>query len=247
MSRRVVITGAASGIGLESARLFMAAGDHVVVSGRRQESLDEAAASLEGQGSFEVIQADVTDQAAVDTLFATPADVVVANAGVCIQSRLDDPQSDDVWHRTMDVNLNGVYYVLRAAARSMANGGSIVTVSSNLGKNARAGYEAYTASKHAVLGLTKCVALELAPRQIRVNSVCPGWVDTPMAWKDSVESARRQGVDVHEFRTKAISGIPLGRMVTSVDVANLILWLSSNAASAVTGQAYNVACGEFFN
>ncbi len=245
--RRVVITGAASGIGLASAKYFLSLGDHVVVSGRTGHSLDAAADALSGLGSVETMIADVTDPTAVAALFETPADVVVANAGVCIQARLDDENSDDVWHRTMDVNLNGVYHVVKAAAREMADGGSIITVSSNLGKNARAGYEAYTASKHAVLGLTKCVALELAPRQIRVNAVCPGWVDTPMAWKDSVETARRTGTDVEAFRTGAISNIPLGRMVTSEDVANLIGWLASDGASAVTGQSYNVACGEFFN
>jgi NAD(P)-dependent dehydrogenase (short-subunit alcohol dehydrogenase family) len=245
--RRVVITGAASGIGLASARFFLGAGDHVVVGGRTAESLRAAADALDGLGSFETQIADVTDAAAVSRLLETPADVVVANAGICVQARLDDENSDDVWHRTMNVNLHGVYHVLKAAAATMADGGSIVTVSSNLGKNARAGYEAYTASKHAVLGLTKCVALELAPRQIRVNAVCPGWVDTPMAWKDSVETARRQGTDVDSFRSQAIAGIPLGRMVVAEDVAQLIGWLASEGASAITGQSYNVACGEFFN
>ena len=150
-------------------------------------------------------------------------------------------------HRTMDVNLNGVYYVLRAAARSMANGGSIVTVSSNLGKNARAGYEAYTASKHAVLGLTKCVALELAPARFGVTPSAQAGLIRRWPGKTASNRLGDRGSMYTSFAPRRSPGIPLGRMVTSVDVANLILWLSSNAASAVTGQAYNVACGEFFN
>ena len=164
MTRRVVITGAASGIGLASAQHFLRQGDHVVVSGRTEHKLAAAADSLAGLGSFETAVVDVTDPAAVASLFEVPADVVVANAGICQQARLDDENSDDVWRRTLDINVNGVYWVVKAAAANMSEGGSIITVSSNLGKNARAGYEAYTASKHAVLGFTKCVALELAGR-----------------------------------------------------------------------------------
>ncbi|MFW5967701.1 MAG: SDR family NAD(P)-dependent oxidoreductase, partial [Persicimonas sp.] len=192
---------------------------------------------------------DVTVQQDVEALVEEigPLDVLVANAGICRQARLDDDDSDQVWHETMDVNVNGVYYCLKAAAKTMPEGGSIVTVSSGLGKNARAAYEAYTASKHAVLGLTKCVALELAERNIRVNAVCPGWVDTPMARADSAESARRRGIDTEAFRAEALEGIALGRMVDPEDVAHLIRWLCSDEASAITGQSYNISCGEFFN
>jgi len=245
--KRVVITGGSSGIGLETARLFGQAGCHVVVTGRSQSKLDAAAESLEGHGQFEFISVDVTDADAVARLFEKPADIVVANAGVCMQARLDEDESDQVWRETMDVNVNGVYYVLKYASLNMPNGGAMVTVSSGLGKNARAGYEAYCASKHAVLGITKCVALELAPRNIRVNAVCPGWVDTPMSRGDCAVTAERQGIDVDKFRTNAVAGIPLGKMVMPVDVAELIHWLSSNQSAAITGQSYNISCGEFFN
>ncbi|MFW6058213.1 MAG: SDR family NAD(P)-dependent oxidoreductase, partial [Persicimonas sp.] len=225
--------------------------DTVHICARNTDRLAAAKAELAGsdQGAVETHQLDVTDQAAVEALIDRigPLDVLVANAGVCRQARLDDEKSDEVWHQTMEVNVHGVYYCVKAAAKTMPDAASIVTVSSGLGKNARAAYEAYTASKHAVLGLTKCVALELAPRGIRVNAVCPGWVDTPMSRADSAEGARRAGVETAAFRQQAIDGIPLGRMVEPADVAGLIRWLASNEASAITGQSYNISCGEFFN
>ena len=246
MSRNILITGGSSGIGLETARAFVENGDTVHIASRSADKLEAAKAEL---GDVEAHQLDVTDQAAVDRLIAHigPLDVLVANAGVCLQARLDDDDTDRVWQTSMDVNVNGVYYCLKAAQKTLKDGGSIVTVSSGLGKNARAGYEAYTASKHAVLGLMKCVALELAPRGIRVNAVCPGWVDTPMSRADSAEGARRAGLATEEFRAQAIDGIPLGRMVEPADVAELIAFLCSSKASAITGQSYNIACGEFFN
>lgn len=251
MPRTILITGGSSGIGLETARAFVANGDDVHIASRSAQKLQTAKQELADShgGHVTTHPLDVTDQAAVDALFVElgALDVLVANAGVCLQARLDDANTDEVWRTTMDVNVNGVYYCLKAAQKTLVDGGSIVTVSSGLGKNARAGYEAYTASKHAVLGLTKCVALELAPRGIRVNAVCPGWVDTPMSRGDSAEGARRAGVEVDEFRQEAIAGIPLGRMVEAEDVAELIAFLCSSKARAITGQSYNIACGEFFN
>ncbi len=251
--RRVIITGAGSGIGLASAQAFLERGDDVVLAGRTLSKLKLAREGfaadglLAGSGSCELATVDVSDPDSVKSLFAQRADVVVANAGVCRQARLDDDNADEVWREAMDINLNGVYFVVKEAARDMAAGGSIVTVSSNLGKNARAGYEAYTASKHAVLGLTKCVALELADRKIRVNAVCPGWVNTPMARADAAITAAQLGVETEQFKRDAVAGIPMGRMVEAREVAVLIRWLASDEASAITGQAYNVACGEFFN
>lgn len=254
MARKILITGGSSGIGLESARAFLATGevgDHIFICARDAHRLRAAQAELEalGTGKVSAHVLDVSDQDAVEALFDQlgPLDVLVAAAGVCEQARLDDAQSDQVWHRAMHINVHGAYYCVKAAARQMPDGASIVTVSSGLGKNARAGYEAYTASKHAVLGLTRSVALELAPRKIRVNAVCPGWVDTPMSRADAQEGARRAGLSEEAFRAAAITDIPLGRMVSPQDVAQLIAFLCSDAASMITGQSYNIAGGEFLN
>ncbi|MFH2007817.1 MAG: SDR family oxidoreductase [bacterium] len=245
--RRTVITGAGSGIGLATARRMLQAGDHVVAAVRTAGSKRLTEEALAGLGAAEVVVADVRSQDDVARLFQEPAGCVVASAGVCRQARLDDGDTDEVWSDTIDTNLYGIYYALKHGTQRMPSGGSVVVISSGLGKNARAGYEAYCASKHAVLGLTKCVALELAPRGIRVNAVCPGWVDTPMSRADCAESARRAGVPVEEVREAAVAGIPLGRMVTAEDVAGLVAWLTSGEASAITGQAYNISGGEFFN
>lgn len=246
MARKVVITGGSSGIGLATAKKFLEAGDSVVICGRSEEKL---AAAKEFLPALEARVLDVRDQSAVEALFEElqEIDVLVLSAGVCLQARLDDEDSDQVWQQTMDINVNGVYYGLKAGQKRMGDGGTIITISSGLGKNARAGYEAYTASKHAVLGLTKSVALELAPRNIRVNAVCPGWVDTPMSRVDAAEGARRAGLEEEVFRAQAVEGIPLGRMVGPEDVADLIFFLASDEASMITGQSYNIAGGEFLN
>lgn len=248
MSRRVLVTGGSSGIGLETARAFLDGGaDEVIICGRDADRLQAARAALGERVAGHVL--DVRDQRAVDELFDAlgSLDVLVAAAGVCEQARLDEPDSDAVWRRAIDINLHGAYHCVKAAARQMPGGGAMVTVSSGLGKNARAAYQAYAASKHGLLGLTRSVALELAGRGIRVNAVCPGWVDTPMSRADAAHGATRAGVPEAEFRARAIAGIPLGRMVQPAEVARLIRFLCSEDAAMITGQAYNIAGGEFMN
>lgn len=245
--RRVVITGAAGGIGRECVRAFLAEGDRVVACGHTEAKLEQFVAGLDAGDRVESRVFDVTDREAVYAAFESIGahDVFVANAGICRQARLDEDDSDEVWRDVLAVNLDGAYYTIRAASRELVEGGSIVAVSSGLGKNARPGYEAYTASKHGVLGLVKSVAQELADRGIRCNAVCPGWVDTSMAASDVERTAERRGMAPEEFRAEAEGEIPLERFVDPAEVASLIRFLASEEASAITGQSYNIACGEF--
>lgn len=124
----------------------------------------------------------------------------------------------------------------------MPDGGRIVNISSIFGKIGEAGWTAYCASKHGVIGFTRALALEVAPRAITVNAVCPGWVDTEMARADIQEGARGKGVTVDEFRRTEIARVPLGRMIDPDEVAELVCFLISAAAKNITGQAIGI-CG----
>lgn len=247
--RTCVVTGATSGIGKAVAAHFVEAGDRVYVGGRDAAKVAATVDELSAPGRVAPLVFDVADSAATQAAFAEigKLDVVVAAAGVCQQARLDEPNGDAVWTTAINVNLSGAYYTLKAGAARLAEGGVMLAVSSGLGKNGRAGYEAYCASKHGLLGLVKCLALELSARRIRVNAVCPGWVDTPMSRADLRASAQRSGLSPEAQHAQTLAGIPLGRMVEATEVAGLIGFLCSDKASAITGEAYNLSGGEFSN
>ena len=242
-----LVTGASSGIGAAVARRLAARGDKLVLGGRDRDRLAALAIELGGPDRAAVLAGDVADRAALTAALRAlpPLDALVLAAGTCERARLDADDGDAVWFRVLDVNLHAVYAAIRAAAPRMPSGGRIVAVASGLGKLGRAGYAAYAASKHAVLGLVKCAARELAPRGITVNAVCPGWVDTPMARADLERSARETGRGVAAVTADVHAAIPIGRMVAADEVAALIELLVSPTAAAITGEAYNISGGEF--
>lgn len=248
MTRRNLITGASSGIGLATMRILVERGEHVIAIARRGEHLKKVTSDLTGEGTVECHALDAGDiELLARVIGDAPLDIVLASAGVCHQARLDASNAADVWRQSMAINLDAVFHALRLTAPLLKPGASFIAISSGLGKNARAAYSAYSASKHAVLGLVKCAALELAARQVRVNAVCPGWVDTPMSAADIVVTAERAGQSSDELRSEIMRSLPLGRPVSANEVAELVLWLASPKAAAITGQAYNISCGEFFN
>ncbi len=247
--KAAVVTGAGTGIGREVVLKLIGRGMKVYAVGIELEPLQELARECEKKGATVVpVCVDVADGAALKKALSNtgPVQVVVANAGICKQAALDDPNADEVWRDVMSVNVDGVWNTFRALCGSMEKNGRAVVVSSGLGKLGRSGYGAYTASKHAVLGLVKCFSKELAPRKITVNAVCPGWVDTQMSRGDIIRTAKEQGSTPEQVRQDALAGIPLERFVQPQEVAALIEWLASDNASAITGQAYNISCGEFF-
>jgi NAD(P)-dependent dehydrogenase (short-subunit alcohol dehydrogenase family) len=213
-----LVTGASRGIGRATAHRLAEAGLRVLAWGRPP---------------------DIADLPQLERAFEDVGglDVLVVNAGVCRSADLDDPGAVEVWRHVMSVNLDGAFHCLRLASPRLRGGGRVVFVSSGLGKLGRGGKSAYAASKHGVLGLMRCAALELAPRGIRVNAVCPGWVDTDMARAD----LQRSG----ELRQEAEAQIPAGRFVRAAEVAEMIAWLASDRSSPVTGQAFNISGGEF--
>ena len=233
----IPVTGGASGIGLAICRRLRAEGARPLlldVDSRRIEAavrevyhdLDETSASRHGYA------VDVRDSQAVDACLAAIrrdhglVTHAVANAGMAHADHVLNI-SDEQWHRVIAVNLHGVFYFCRAAARQMveAKRGAIVTMGSLAGLRAKEERVAYAASKAAVINLTRALALDLGRAGIRVNSVAPGVIQTPMQDKAAVES-----LDASKRRTA------LGRLGTPVEVANLVLFLLSDLAGYITGE-----------
>ncbi|MCB9523192.1 MAG: SDR family oxidoreductase [Myxococcales bacterium] len=226
------VTGAAGGIGRATVARLRADGYHVLAVGRTLATLPT------GPGVTPVV-ADVTDPEGLAAALAPwPAlAVVVANAGRCATAEVADAAAPAVWREVLSVNLDGAFHTARVAAPRLGPGGRFVAISSGLGKGGRAGYTAYGAAKHGVIGLVRSLALEWAPRQITVNAVCPGWVRTAMSAADLAHHGWTEA--------QAAADIPLGRFVEPAEVAALVGFLASPRAAMITGQAYNIGGGEF--
>lgn len=236
MTRLSVVTGASSGIGEAVVARLVARGDRVVAVARRPDGLAALAARHGDQ--VQPLALDVGDHAAVHAALAAlpPVHTLVLSAGICKQARLDEEADDATWWETLNVNLHGSYFAVKAVAPTMPSGGRIVAVSSGLGKLGRPGYAAYCASKHALLGIVKCVAKELAPRGITVNAVCPGWVATRMAEEAIARIAAKTGRDA-AAATAALTGMsPQRRLIEPAEVAHAVAMLCSHDARGIHGQ-----------
>jgi NAD(P)-dependent dehydrogenase (short-subunit alcohol dehydrogenase family) len=242
-----LVTGGGTGIGRAIALALARRGARVAVAGRRRGPLDETAAAAP-LGSVEAVELDVADAGAVaervaelGERFGGRLDILVNNAGVGGPNgcALEGP---DRWSEVIRTNLDGLFFVTRAAAPLLPEGGRVINIASVLGKFGVPGYTAYCASKHGVIGFTKALALELAPRRITVNAVCPGWVDTEMARQGMELLAAASGVSYSEARRRALDAVPLQRIIRPEEVGDLVSYLVSPSASAMTGQAISL-CG----
>lgn len=234
----VVVTGAASGIGLGIAQAFHDAGARVVLGDVRQDALDQAETTFSGRERLAFVQVDVRDEAAVANLVATaeqafgPPSVMIANAGIVPNASVLDMDLS-TWDAVIETNLRGVFLCCQAAARSMVASGTrgrIVTISSIAGHVGRLGAAAYCASKAGVEMFTKVLAMELAEHRINVNAIAPGVIEIPQ--RATQPSARRMN---EAFRAALIEAIPWGRYGQVDEVAQAVLYLCSPGAEYITG------------
>ena len=248
--RIALVTGGGRGICRAIARALAGPDTMVAIAGRTRSQLDATAAELERLGGRALaIEMDVASDASVAAGMkllregASRIDVLVNNAGV---GGGEPVQGSDIqrWRRTIDTNLTGVYLVTRESIALLPDGGRVVNMSSVLGRFGVPGYTAYCASKHGVIGFTRALALELAPRRITVNALCPGWVDTDMAAEGMRQGADATGKTFEQFRERALGAVPLKRIIQPEEVAELVRFLASPAASAITGQTYNICGGQ---
>ncbi len=254
--RVVLVTGGGTGIGRAIAAAFHQAGARVAIASRDPEHLKKAVSVLaarrdKGADTLLPLRLDVrraeTIDAALESLVGSwgRVDILVNNAGVSGQNPLNNDRSagDAKWHDVIATNLTGAYLVTRAALPHIPEGGRIINNASVLGKFGVAGYSAYCASKHGVIGFTRALAAEVAPRRITVNAICPGWVDTAMADQGVKESAARLEVTPEQFKKGAMDRVPLGRFLRPEEIAPLVLYIASQEAAGLTGQAINLEGG----
>lgn len=246
----VLVTGGGRGIGRAIALAFAAPGSTVAIAARTRPELETTGAEIQQRGARPVLLTmDVRDEASVAAGFrelraaSERLDVLVNNAGVGGGQPVQDADPQR-WRTILDTNVFGTFLVTRQAVPLLNDGGRIVNTSSVLGRFGVPGYTAYCASKHAVIGFTRALALELAERQITVNAICPGWVDTQMAAEGMQMGATAMGITFDEFKAQAIGRVPIGRIIQPEEVAGLVTFLASPHASAITGQTYNICGGQ---
>lgn len=240
--KTALITGAASGIGKATAILYAQYGANVVLSDLDEMQGQAVADQIKAMGAnAQFVKADVSDpaqcQKLVEETVATFGQLNIAfnNAGIGGESNATADYSLEGWHKIINVNLNSVFYCMKYELEAMlkqSSGGAIVNMASILGQVGTAHAPGYVAAKHAVVGLTKTTAIEYATKGIRINSVGPAYIDTPLL-NAIPDEGKKLLVGLH----------PIGRLGKSEEVAELVVWLSSDKASFVTGAYYPVDGG----
>ena len=246
-SLRVIVTAGASGIGRTIAETFLAQGDSVHVCDISEPYLAEIADSLPGVGTT---RADVSDEHQVDQLFEEAAnhlgglDVLVNNAGIAGPTAAVEKVQPKDWERTLAVNITGQFLCARRAVPLLkqAGSGSIVNMSSVVGRLGLPLRTPYVASKWAVVGFTKTLAMELGPHGIRVNAILPGLVEGERQTAVIKAKAKALGLSYAELEEELLNSVSLRKKVSPADVANMITFLCSKRGSSISGQAISV-CG----
>ena len=242
--RIALVTGGGRGIGRSVALSLASAGADVAVTARSAKELDETAGAIRALGRrAEAIVCDVSERTQVDAMVARVKTalgdplILVNNAGIAASAKLTDT-TDEMWDRMLRVNASGAFYCTRAVLPLMlaAKWGRIVNMASVAGRAGAPYIAAYTASKHALLGLTRALAAEVASRGITVNAVCPGYVDTEMTDASAANIVKRTGRTEEDAR-KILEGFsPQGRLMTAPEVAAMTTYLCSDLARGINGQ-----------
>jgi len=231
--KRALVTGGGRGIGLAAASALAAAGAHVTLAARTKQEIEDAAAAISARGEqAEALSLDVTDIDAVRRAVAAakPFQILINNAGINRPAYLPDVKVED-FDAIFALNVRAAFFMAQAVALKLVEAklpGSIVNVSSQMGHVGAARRTVYCASKHAVEGFTKAMAIELAPHNIRVNSLGPTFLETPMT---------RPFFENKAFRDEVLSKIKLGRLGQLEEIAGAIVFLASDTSSLMTGSA----------
>lgn len=237
--RRALVTGGGRGLGVACAAALAQAGAHVTLAARTGAETEAVAAELRDDGcSADTLVLDVCDSAAVTAALdaAEPYDILVNNAGTNRPKPFIDVSGDD-FDFVFGVNVRAAFFVAQAVARRLVAAGkpgSIIHMSSQMGHVGGANRTIYCASKHAIEGLCKAMAIELGPHNIRVNTICPTYFETPLT---------RPYFENNEFRTNVLRMIKLGRLGQPVDLMGAVLFLASDASAMMTGSALSVDGG----
>lgn len=250
-----IVTGAGRGLGEALALRLASEGSNVIIADIVLETAEKTAGNIKDKFGVDALatRTDVADPSQVAAMVDEAVrrwgklDLMVPNAGVVHAGAVADIDPA-LWRKVIDVNLFGYFNCAREAARIMIpqKRGVIIQINSKSGKRGSYKNSAYAASKFAGLGLTQSLALELAEHGIRVNAICPGNLLESPLWKDQLydEYAKRWGVTPEEVRRRYEEQVPLGRGCTYDDVANVLVFLASDEASYMTGQAINVTGGQ---
>jgi len=246
--KHALVTGGGTGIGRAIALALAQAGIAVTICGRRKEQLARVGGET---GRIFAIAADVTDEAAMTALYAEaekargPVDIVVANAGMSGSSPARRTSLDD-WQRTLDVNLTGAFLTVKPALEGMTarKAGRIVFIASTAGLKGYSYVAPYVAAKHGVVGLMRALATELARTGITVNAVCPGFVETELVEESVQRIVEKTGRTVEQARASLTATNPQGRFIQPQEVAATVLWLLSEEAGSINGQAISLSGGE---
>jgi NAD(P)-dependent dehydrogenase (short-subunit alcohol dehydrogenase family) len=233
---RALVAGGSRGIGLGAAMALGEAGAHVIVAARGADELRAAVDAMTGAGlSAEAAVLDVTDRGAVNSVLdrVGPVDVLVNSAGIARHGPALDTEEAD-YDAVMAVNVKAAYFLAQEVARRMAGPGSIIQVSSQMGHVGGVDRAVYCATKHAVEGMTKAMAIEWGARGIRVNTICPTFIRTPLTEGTFADPAKRAWIE---------SKIKLGRVGRVEDIMGAVVYLASDASALVTGTALLVDGG----